>query len=286
MPDANLHIVAQEVCIEKGLKLLGYAGGGTFKETFRTEDLRSGKALALKVFRPDYSSPERESREIDAMTRCNHPNLGGLLHIGPFNSSLGKHLFALEEFLSGGTLTDRIEKRLLESDDIYFVGQKLISAVGHMAEIGLVHRDLKPDNIMFRSESLDPIIVDFGIVRDLGKSSLTPTFVPQGPCSPYFAAPEQLRNEKELIDWRTDQFALGIVLAMAGSGVHPYEEVGGTPSDTITRVSMRKKASEKFEAWASASNLRVLTKMVAPWPVQRYRSPVDLVEAWNRQRTT
>lgn len=283
MPDPQLQTVVQEICSARGLTFVAPAGEGTFKETFRVVD-RAGGILALKVYKPDYSHPEREAREIDAMTRCAHPNVGKLLYIGPHTATNGKqYMYSLEEFFDGGTLTERLLAGSFSPAQVHAIGSSLIAAVAHIAAQELVHRDLKPDNILFRNDRVTPVVVDFGIVRDLGQMSLTPTHVPQGPCTPLFAAPEQLLNAKELIDWRTDQFALGVLLSVAGGGGHPYEEAGDVPILIVDRVGRRVGPNARFVAWSQGTGLGVLQRMVSPWPVQRFRTPNGLAAAWNTQ---
>ena len=128
------------------------------------------------------------------------------------------------------------------------------------------------------------MITDFGVVRDLTDSSITPTWAARGPGTPFFAAPEQLNNEKSLTDWRTDQFALGVVLSYSVVGAHPYWEVGISDRDIVDRVSARRRAGDWFPEKAAEIGLPVLLKMVAPWPVDRFRRPEMLSRAWGEQK--
>jgi serine/threonine protein kinase len=112
--------------------------------------------------------------------------------------------FILEEFLSGGTLTTYLQQTgLMPRQAVIELGTILIGAVEHIASKNFVHRDLKPDNIMLRTGISTPVIVDFGLVRDLTASSLTDDWQPRGPGTPYLA-PRAVVNAKVLIDWRTD----------------------------------------------------------------------------------
>jgi serine/threonine protein kinase len=160
-------------------------------------------------------------------------------------------------------------------------GAQLVSAVAHIASHELVHRDLKPENILFRADGVTPVIVDFGIVRDLVDTSLTETWLMRGPGTPFFASPEQLRNEKDLIDWRSDQFSLGVLISISLFGLHPYGENGLMPQQIVDRVSERGAQSARFVESARAE-LPVLVRMTAPWPVQRLRKPEQLVGSWER----
>jgi serine/threonine protein kinase len=282
MPKLNLESVARAVCAHCGHQFHAGIAEGSFKETFLVEDAK-GTRLALKVLKPG-SSPERSDREVDAMRRCSHPNIAALIVLAEFDHTGQKYAYLIEEFMDGGTLEDRLQAGRLDRDETLALGELLISAVAHIAEQQLVHRDLKPANIMFRKKGGEPVVVDFGIVRDLGKTSLTKTYLGMGPGTPFFAPPEQLNNDKNLIDWRADQFALGVVLSLAHLGSHPYEEPGDDPGRTIGRVAARSGPTAKFSADIAASYLPVLEKMVASWPVNRVRTPQTLLESWKAQR--
>jgi serine/threonine protein kinase len=130
---------------------------------------------------------------------------------------------------------------------------------------------------MFRENDYEPVLVDFGLVRDLASTSLTLTWLVQGPGTPFFASPEQLNNDKYLIDWRSDQFSVGIVLAMCLNGRHPFHEKGFTEMQTVEAVLGRRRCSEDFRSSAIAAGLSVLIKMVGVWPIQRFSEPNALI---------
>jgi serine/threonine protein kinase len=155
-----------------------------------------------------------------------------------------------------------------------------VSAVAHIASQDLVHRDIKPDNIIFRADGATPVIVDFGLVRDLVRTSLTESWFMRGPGTPYFASPEQLRNEKPMIDWRSDQFSLGVVVALSTLGLHPYQEEAASLAHTVDRVAERHSQTRRFIEAAERAGMPFLTRMTAPWPVERFRTPSDLERAW------
>lgn len=281
MSQASLQNVAAAICAERGFTLVGRVGAGAFKETFEVR-MPDGAPQALKVFQ-QANSPERTQREIEAMVLCDHPNIGKLSSIDAFRAGGRNYLFSLEEYLSGGTLTQRVANGPLSVDEVKTLGELLISAVAHIASHGLVHRDLKPDNIMFREDGATPVIVDFGLVRDLSNTSLTQTWMAMGPGTPYYAAPEQLTNDKELIDRRTDQFALGVLLTECAFGYHPFCEEGDAPGKVVERVAQRAGPAQHFETDAISNGLPALVRMVAPWPVGRFRTPERLAEAWREQ---
>lgn len=163
----------------------------------------------------------------------------------------------------------------------YDLAVKLASALGHISSQKIVHRDIKLANVMFRNDFSSPVLVDFGIVRNLSDSSLTQTWLIRGPGTPIFAPPEQLNNEKELIDWRSDQFSLGVLLYIAVFGKHPFEASGDSDNELIERVAAREQLPEQTRKKVLNSHLLPLAKMLEPWPVNRYRTAAALQNAWN-----
>jgi serine/threonine protein kinase len=276
--------VAKAFCAQHGHKFIAPVGSGAFKQTFHVI-LASGEEQALKVYQAGFSH-ERTTREIEAMKRCTHPNICRLSSVMAFAIAEEHYFLSLEEYLPGGTLSARlVTGGLLALASALSIGRQLVSAVAHIASLELVHRDLKPDNILFRLDRRTPVIVDFGIVRDLVDSSLTQTWLRQGPGTPFFAPPEQLRNEKALIDWRSDQFSLGIVMSMSTLGFHPYSQAGMSSQEIVERVAQRQAPSPRFLEAAERLGLPMLMRMTAPWPVDRFRTPADLVDAWGESGT-
>ena len=238
-----------------------------------------GRVHAFKLYK-QAGADARTEREIEAIKRCAHPGIVRFELIDVWQDGAEEFVYSLEEFLSGGTLTARLAGRTLPPHEVRALASNLVDALSHIASLGLVHRDLKPDNIMFRTADGALVIVDFGLVRDLSQTSLTKTWLPHGPGTPIFAAPEQLNNEKPMIDWRTDQFALGVVLTMSGFGRHPYALPGLNLMQVVDRVARREEPAPEFVAWASNNELAALGRMVAPWPVGRYRTTSQLAAAW------
>jgi serine/threonine protein kinase len=283
MPSSTftLESVAQAICAASGHTFGGGINQGSFKETFLATR-NDGRKLALKVLKQGCSA-ERNEREVDAMKRCSHPNIVALLELAEFGFANTKYTYLLEQFMEGGTLEDRLKGGLLNRRDLLPLGDELIRALGHIAEKELVHRDFKPANILYAVAGGEALVGDFGIVRDLRRESLTKTFLLQGPGTPFFAAPEQLNNEKSLIDWRADQFAVGVTLSIAHFGVHPYREDGEDDGQAIARVATRSGPAARFIREATSANLPVLIKMVSRWPAERFRTPAILLEEWKKQ---
>ena len=170
-------------------------------------------------------------------------------------------------YLDGGVLKDKIDANSITSDFINIYASSLSKAIGHLKGLNLVHRDIKPDNIMFREGSEVPVLVDFGIVRDLTQSTLTLQWLPEGPGTPFYSAPEQLNNNKHLIDWRTDQFSLGIVLAECIINEHPFLDSGMAIGSAISSVANHNTCTQSFSTRAKDLAFDQLIMILESWSV-------------------
>lgn len=267
--------LARQVCAVDGFEYVRPVGIGAFKHTFHVRGPKGELALKLVIGDID---PTRIAREIGALQACNHPSICRLYGVGSVAHGDRNVAYLVEEFLAGGTLTDCLTAQQQPGLDAGSFAIALSEAIAHFAERNIVHRDIKPDNIMFRSDRI-PVLVDLGIARQLDASSLTRTWLMQGPGTPLYAAPEQLLNEKHLIDWRADQFSLGVTLSIAFLGVHPYAE-GSSFEHAVDRMARRERPTPLFYDLVQSTDIPVLKKMVEPWPIQRFPRPAELIEAW------
>jgi serine/threonine protein kinase len=286
--------VAEDWCRKEAHLFEGIAGHGAFKETFQVRS-PEGDHLALKIYKSD-PTYERSRREIEAMKRCDHPNIGRVIAVGTHDLGGKTFGFATERFISGGTLKARLDRGSLSREEVLTIGDKLISGLTHLKDLDLVHRDIKPDNIMLDGDVGTPILVDFGIVRDLQADSLTQTHLARGPGTPLYSSPEQINNDKEMIGWQSDQFSLGIVLALCLLRSHPFDGTGsdlfrlideeetGILSAIVGRIGARGGVDQDIARQLRNANLPAVLKLLAPWPVQRFATGRRLIETWNKQR--
>jgi len=280
--ETSLEPLSQEICRQNNWNWIKSIGAGAFKETFLIAD-SSNNTSALKLYKPGFSD-ERTLREIAAMKKCNHLNVCRLQAVERYKNSTTDCIYTLEEFIDGGTLNVAIQSsKLLSNEQVFEIGLGLISAIKHISEKGLVHRDIKPDNIMLRTSGT-PVLVDLGLVRDLNESSLTQSWAMRGPGTPYYASPEQLNNEKSGIDWRSDQFGLGVVLSHLLFGMHPYGDTSDHPRLIVERVAARTFQHDLFLKRANDQGFPLLVQMTKPWAIERIRKPEELLNLWQEQR--
>jgi serine/threonine protein kinase len=274
--------IAQLVALQLGFKDPMFCGKGSFKETYQAQD-SDGHSVAIKLVDRTKINVERTDREIEALKHCNSLRVAKVLNTTTFIAP-DKRIFdvVVEEFFDGGSLEDRLKICNLSQSEVIELVEGLILAVKEI-QPNLVHRDIKPANIMFRKGRPEPVLVDFGIVRDLSQTSLTASWWPRGPGTPFFASPEQLTNDKTLIDWRSDQFAVGVIASLLLIGRHPYQVDAANPNAAVYAVSERRGPSPDFKTAMAQAGLPAIIKMVQPWPVLRFNDPESLLNALKKQ---
>ncbi len=193
-----------------------------------------------------------------------------------FNILEDKRFVIIEEFIESSPLS-YCYKRFETPKNILFLVRHLTIGLKLLWDNNIVHRDVKPDNILITNNNV-PKIIDLGIARLLNYPSLTKTYYPRGPCTPYYASPEQLWNRKQDIDDRTDQFCLGIILTqLLLRGKHPFSPdlVGGDSIDNnILNDNWDRSILENIEV----SELKLLIKkLLGHEPFERYRRSEDLL---------
>ena len=190
------------------------------KAAFHVRD-EDGHDLCLKIVAPTYER-DRLDREILAMQTVDHPNVVRLREY-TFSSKPGQQRhFIIEEFVDGTDLADTLEpdKPWAMKHAVEFFAQ-LCDGLAALRQKGIVHRDVKPQNIRVRPDG-SPVIIDFGLARHLGLPDLTKTIQGARIGTPAYFAPEQFDGNKHDIDHRTDLFAIGILLYEATTGEAPF----------------------------------------------------------------
>jgi serine/threonine protein kinase len=270
---SDLVEIATKIARQYGFDLVRQLGQGAFKTAFLAS--KGQQQFAFKVARLT-GSTERLFRETVALRGCDHPGVAKLYEAFPAEAHGAQWWVVIEELLAGGTLLDQMDGPL-DPDRTRRIGLAIAKVLEHLHERRLVHRDIKPANIMFRTSDDQPVLTDFGIVRMLDKPTLTHAFVPMGPGTPMYAAPEQLLNDKSLIDWRTDQFGLAIVLGECLTGRHPFARHGQTAQDAISAVAARHDLPTESAEELNRLGFSGLVRALSPWPVNRFRKPQDFV---------
>ncbi|MBI3831293.1 MAG: serine/threonine protein kinase [Planctomycetes bacterium] len=255
--------------------LTGKLGQGGMGTVFKARLKGTQIDLALKVL-PEKMVQQpallaRFQREAALGKELVHPNIVRTLDFG---ADRGVHFIALE-LVEGGDLDGRLKKdgRLPERDALAIV-RDVAKGLQHAHERGLVHRDVKPSNIMFdRGGTVK--LSDFGLVKDTdpNASSLTQTGAMMG--TPFYLAPEQAQNAKDL-DIRADLYALGATLYHCVTGRPPH--MGETPYEVVVKhINEPLTPPEQLCPALSPGCARIIKRMLAKDPKDRYAQPADVV---------
>ncbi len=214
--------------------LIGKGGMGV---VYRAVDELLCRPAALKVLPPcsedDAERRRRFLREARAAASVNHPNIATIYEVGESN---GKSFIAME-LVEGKSLGRRISEGRLPIDEALNVGAQILRGLQKAHVAGLVHRDLKPDNVMINDDGTVKVL-DFGLAKPaevaepIGEADTALTDDGRLVGTPYYMSPEQARGK--VVDKRSDLFSFGIVLYEMITGKRPF--TGGTPSDIVSSV--------------------------------------------------
>ena len=192
---------------------------GGQKKVHLAEHPVAGKVVIKRGAIKSFTSLERIKREVELLSELDSIYYPKQYH---FNIDIKTKEFEIvEDFIEGKVLRDALAQ-FRTPDEIFKLLNSLIDGLSIIWDKNIVHRDLKPENIIIRPNGM-PCIIDLGIARFLDLESLTKTISPMGPCTPIYATPEQLTNNKNIIDPRTDFFNLGIIALELYLGVHPFD---------------------------------------------------------------
>jgi serine/threonine protein kinase len=192
------------------------------------------------------------------------------LNIAPF-------IYTVEEYVENILWGEALPRLRKEQDFVIFL-RSLISGISLLWEKKIIHRDIKPDNILIR-EDLTPTIIDLGIAKSLnpGTRDITSPFF-HTPCTPRFAAPEQLLNKKNDISYKSDQFSIGVLGYLVLTGCYPY---GDVEKDGLDFVIRRMNSKEPIDFNNSIINnekiFLVIKKLLEVQPYKRFRVAEDII---------
>ncbi|MEO9138776.1 MAG: serine/threonine-protein kinase [Jatrophihabitans sp.] len=217
-------------------RVIDRIGSGGMADVFRAHDDLLERDVAVKVFRTvttadTAAGTERQRAELLALARLNHPHLITLFD-GSVDAGDG-HAYLVMELVEGPTLGDRIHTGPLPSEaEVRSIGVQIAEALAYVHAAGMVHRDVKPANILLGAgssggSSIRARLSDFGIVRLLGAQGMTSADLTLGTAS--YLAPEQARGSA--VGPPADVYALGLTLIEALSGVRSFD--GPTPMEAV-----------------------------------------------------
>ena len=218
------------------LRLLGEGGMGS---VYLAEQENPHRIVALKVIRPGFVSADllrRFEQEGHALGRLQHAGIAQIYEAGMADSGFGPQPYFAMEFIAGQTLIEYVEQRHLDVRARMELMAKVCDAVSHAHQRGVIHRDLKPGNILVDEEG-QPKILDFGVARvtDSDVETTRQTDVGQLVGTLQYMSPEQVQPDPTELDIRSDVYALGVILYQLLAGKVPHD-MGGMALPEIVRT--------------------------------------------------
>jgi len=257
----------------EGYTVLRQVGQGAMGMVFEAEQRGLGRRVALKVLPPQLALRERTVkrflREAQSMGRLAHPNVVDVYEVG---SRRGYHYFAMK-FAEGPSLDRVLKAGPLPVEEVVAIGIDVAGALAHAHGRGVLHRDVKPGNLLRDGERV--LLTDFGLARhtDSEDGSITESGDLVG--TPLYMAPEQISGEFGRIDARTDIWGLGVTLYELLCDAPPF--TGATPSAILHSILQREPARlRKLRPGVPRDFEAVLHRCLEKDPSQRYATAADL----------
>jgi tetratricopeptide (TPR) repeat protein len=261
-------------------EILALVGRGGMGCVYAARDRELDKVIALKTIRGDDGDTlavQRFKQELLLARRITHKNVVRIYDLGEAD---GIKFFTME-LIAGEDLKDMIVRQVrIPFAQTVGLARQILSALQEAHEQGVVHRDLKPQNIMVDHAGV-PHLMDFGIARAAGGESMTATGAIIG--TPDYMSPEQVRGET--VDHRADIFSFGVILYEMLTGDLPYR--GDTPmSKIVMRLTHKPRAPREISVDIPAYLEAVVLKCMEIEPAFRYQSVAEVLHDLDRQQVS
>ena len=271
----ELDLVRESLTAE--YEIIEELGRGGMAMVYRARDRQLEREVAVKVL-PfslafDTEFVERFQREARTAAQLEHPNIIAIYRVG----RSGRVIYFVMKFLRGGSLSSVLgARKKLTPPEIRRLLLEAGSALGYAAQRGIVHRDIKPDNIMF-DEFGQSVLTDFGIAKAASGQKLTGTGMSIG--TPHYMSPEQARAQP--IDGRSDIYSLGIVAYQCLTGTVPYD---GEDSFSIGYKHITEPIPMPSLVTADERRLfEVIKRMLMKDPFDRFQTCEELIASFQGQ---
>jgi serine/threonine protein kinase len=254
----------------KGYRFLNRLAVSDHSAVYLAEKESAGIKMVLKVFRqvPDFSDGvgafDRFLQEYEIIAELEHPNIVQIYDLGVSDD----HAHIAMEYLPGGDLKQKIASGIQESDAVDYTRQ-IASALADLHSVGILHRDLKPGNIMLREDN-SIALIDFGLAKRMPLDREL-TGIGQILGTPYYMSPEQGRGSD--VDERSDVYSLGVIFYEMLTGEKPYRD-----KNAMGIIFKHSEAPVPTLPRRLQQHQPVINKLLAKKPQNRIQSASDMLD--------
>jgi serine/threonine protein kinase len=271
-PDEEITLVRR--ALGGRYRVIRRLGGGGMASVYFAEHVPLGRQVAVKLLHPflarEAEMRERFRREAEAAAQLVHPHVCPILDFGLTESAV----YLVMPYLKGGSLAARVYvHRTVAPAGVAAAAAQVATGLDYAHRRGIVHRDVKPDNILY-DEDGNAVITDFGIATARFHGRLTATGRAMG--TPHYMSPEQAMGK--LIDGRSDIYAMGVVMYEALVGIPPFDGADAF-SVGYKHVHEAPVPLEEVDSRLPAALSRVVMRCLVKNPADRYATGVELAEA-------
>ena len=263
--------------LDNRYELVEFIGKGGMALVYRAVDKRTGHNVAVKILRPEYNQDAefctRFEREAVAASKMSHHNIVNLLDVGQD----GDIRYLVMEYVRGRTLKDVIKQQgQLKPTVAAQIGIRILSALQHAHKNGIIHRDIKPQNILVNSDGLIKV-GDFGIARVVGSNTISTDDIVMG--SVHYFSPEQAKGEP--VTAASDLYSVGVVLYEMLTGKPPFD--GETPiAIAMQHIGGKAQPIHEINPSVPPAMERVVEKAMEKRPEKRYQSALEMAQDLQR----
>ena len=260
-------------------QLEDFIGQGGMSLVYRAVDIRTGHSVAVKILKSEYNGDkeflERFQREAQAASLMSHHNIVNLLDVGVE----GDYRYLVLEYVSGNTLKDVIrQKGRLGTNTAIQIAIRILSALQHAHDNGIIHRDIKPQNILIHSDG-HVKVADFGIARMTNAFTISKGDTVVG--SVHYSSPEQATGS--VVEATSDIYSTGVVLYEMLTGSVPF--VGDTPvAVAMQHINDAPPPIADYAPETPPAVIAVVMKALSKSPRDRYQSAREMADALIRAR--